>query len=236
MPGDPRERTRPVVAIDGPAGSGKTTVARRVAGRLGYTLVDTGALYRCVALAAVRRGTDPGDAAGLAALAAACRVRFDEGRDEQRVVLDGEEVTRAIRQPAVSELASRVSALPPVRAALLGIQRDLGRNGGVVLEGRDIGTVVFPDAEVKVFLLADDDIRARRRFDELRARGLDVSLEQTRADMLRRDRRDAARDVAPMKPAPDAVVLDTGPLAIDEVVDRVIELVARRADGSRRNP
>lgn len=236
MPDEPPRRARPVVAIDGPAGSGKTTVARRTARRLGYTLVDTGALYRCVALAAVRRGVDPADAEGLAGLAADCRIRFEEGQDEQLVYLDGEDVTWAIRQPDVSEMASRVSALPPVRTALLGVQRALGRDGGVVLEGRDIGTVVFPDAEVKVFLQADDDIRARRRFAELRARGVDVCLEETRADMLRRDRRDAARDVAPMKPAHDAVVLDTGPLDIDEVVDRVAGLVDERAGGSRRDP
>lgn len=231
MPDEPGKRLRPVVAIDGPAGSGKTTVARRVAHRLGYTLVDTGALYRCVALAAMRRNTDAKDTAALVALTEGLDVRFEDGRDAQRVVLDGEDVSEDIRQPAVSETASRISALAPVRTALLDTQRALGREGGVVLEGRDIGTVVFPDAEVKVFLQARDDIRARRRFEELRARGVEVDLEQTRAEMIRRDRRDAARDVAPMKPATDATVIDTGPLTIDQVIERVVAL-ARRVGGS----
>jgi cytidylate kinase len=151
-------RSKPVVAIDGPAGSGKTTVARLVAGMLGYSLVDTGALYRCVALAARRRNVNTEDGERLGQLAAGLKVQFKESSGGQTVMMDGEDVTGAIREPVVSQDASRVSTHPQVRRALLGMQRELGREGGVVLEGRDIGTVVFPDAEVKVFLTASVDV------------------------------------------------------------------------------
>ncbi len=225
-------RKQPVVAIDGPAGSGKTTVARLVAGRLGYSLVDTGALYRCVALAARRQGVDPGDPGGLGRLAAGMRVQFLDSEGGQRVVLDGEDVTDAIREPEISQDASRVSAHPQVREALLSLQRDLGRRGGVVLEGRDIGTVVFPDAEVKVFLAAGVDVRARRRFDELSAKQIDVTLQETLEDMKSRDARDEGREHAPLKPAEDAEIVATENRSARQVADLVVERVRRFLRGA----
>jgi cytidylate kinase len=229
-------RSQPVVAIDGPAGSGKTTVARLVAGMLGYSLVDTGALYRCVALAARRRGVDSQDGERLGQLASALRVRFQETPGGQAVLLDGEDVTAAIREPEVSQDASRVSAHPQVRKALLGMQRELGKQGGVVLEGRDIGTVVFPDAEVKVFLTASVEIRARRRFDELSGKQIEVTLEDTRDDMVSRDERDQSRDHAPLKPAEDAEIVATENLSAQQVAELVADRVQAFLRGAGPSP
>jgi CMP/dCMP kinase len=218
-------RELPVVAIDGPVGSGKTTVARLAAKRLGYVLVDTGALYRCLALAARHRGLSWEDGDKLGKLASSLRISFEEGDAGQKVLLDGDEVTREIREPDISQGASKVSVHKAVREALLNTQRDLGREGGVVMEGRDIGTVVFPDAEVKIFVAASAEIRAERRYNELIAMGEDVCLEETLREVKQRDQRDENRAVAPLKPATDAVILDTGPLSIEQVVNRVIDLV-----------
>jgi cytidylate kinase len=229
-------RSKPVVAIDGPAGSGKTTVARLVAGMLGYSLVDTGALYRCVALAARRRDVDAGDGERLGRLAGGIRVEFKESPGGQAVLLDGEDVTVVIREPEVSQDASRVSAHPQVRRALLDMQRELGRDGGVVLEGRDIGTVVFPDAEVKVFLTATVDVRARRRFDELSDKQIEVTLDKTRDDMISRDERDESRDHAPMKPAQDAEIVATENLSAQQVADLVVERVRTFLRGVEPSP
>jgi CMP/dCMP kinase len=225
-------RRRPVVAIDGPAGTGKSTVARRVAEGLGFTLVDTGAIYRCTALAAARAGQaledTPRARRALGELAAGLRIAFLPGPDGQRVFLGQDEVTLDIRSPTMSQAASRVSALPEVRAALLALQRGLAQDGGVVLEGRDIGTVVFPDAEVKVFLTASAEVRARRRHAELELRGVQATFEDTLREQLERDRRDEGRAVAPLRAAPDAVVIDTGPLTLEQVVAQVLAL-AREA-------
>jgi len=229
-------RSKPVVAIDGPAGSGKTTVARLVAGMLGYSLVDTGALYRCVALAARRRNLDAGDGDRLGRLAAGMKVKFEDSPEGQAVLLEGEDVTGAIRGPEVSQDASRVSTHPQVRKALLGLQRELGREGGVVLEGRDIGTVVFPDAEVKVFLTASVDVRARRRFDELSEKQIEVTLEKTRQDMISRDGRDESRDHAPMKPAEDAEIVATENLSAQQVADLIVERVRKFLRGVEPSP
>ena len=229
-------RSQPVVAIDGPAGSGKTTVARLVAGMLGYSLVDTGALYRCVALAARRNKVDAADGERLGQLAAGLRVEFKDSPDGQAVMLDGEDVTGAIREPEVSQDASRVSAHPQVRRALLSLQRELGRDGGVVLEGRDIGTVVFPDAEVKVFLTASMDVRARRRFDELSDKQIEVTLEGTREDMVNRDERDQGREHAPLKPAQDAEIVETGNLSAQQVAELVVDRVQAFLRGAEPFP
>jgi cytidylate kinase len=214
-----------VVAIDGPAGSGKTTVARLVAGLLGYSLVDTGALYRCVVLATRRLGVDAFDGKRVGRVAAGMQVHFQDEQDVQRVILDGEDVTVAIREPDISQSASRVSAHPEVRKELLCKQRELGRPGGVVIEGRDIGTVVFPDAEVKIFLTASAHVRACRRFDELSAKQIDVTLQQTRDEMNSRDERDEIREHAPMKPAADAEIVTTENLSAQQVADLIVERV-----------
>lgn len=185
-------------------------------------------MYRCVALAAIRSGLDLSDAGGAAALADSLSIEFREASAGRRIVLDGEDVTEAIRTPEVSEAASIVSLVPGVRAALVARQRRLGSSGGVVMEGRDIGTVVFPDADVKVFLQASLESRARRRFEELRARGVDVELEEVRRAQADRDRRDATRALSPMRPAADAVILDTTDRSVAEVVDVILRLVRDR--------
>jgi cytidylate kinase len=222
-------RTRPVVAIDGPAGSGKSSVARQVAEELNFTLVDTGALYRCVALAAQRSGIDFADGAGLGVVAKDMRVRFDDTGLGSRVLLDGQDVSAAIRTPQMSQGASKVSAHPEVRAALLQVQREMGTDGGVVLEGRDIGTVVFPDAEVKVFLDASAETRAQRRFSELQTHGEKTSLAETLAEVVERDDRDRNRELAPLRAAEDAEIIDTGPMTIINVVERIAALVRTRS-------
>lgn len=219
-------RARPVVAIDGPAGAGKSTVTKRVAQALGYLIVDTGALYRTVALAVQRAGAsfDDEDAVGSLAEALVAReaVRLEGDANGTRVLLDGEDVSGSIRTPILSQGASKVSAQPRVRAALLELQRAGGRAGGVVLEGRDIGTVVFPDAEAKVYLTASVEERARRRFEELRASGVNVEFHGVRAEVVERDQRDSTRPIAPLRQAPDAVVLDSSELSIDQVVARIV--------------
>jgi cytidylate kinase len=219
---------RVVVALDGPAGAGKSTAARMLAERLRYVLVDTGALYRGVALASQERGISWDDGPALGALVDGLALGFARAEGQSRLTVDGVDRAGEIRTPAISDGASRVSRHREVRAALLGLQRRLGEHGGVVLEGRDIGTVVFPDAEVKVFLTASDHARAKRRHDELVASGHDTELDEVLLDIRERDRRDSERDVAPLKPADDAILLDTSGLGLDEVVDRLESLVRAR--------
>ncbi len=205
-----------VVAIDGPAGAGKSSVAKAVAGELGYTYLDSGAMYRCVALAALERSAAPADVAPV--------VRIELG---ERVLLDGRDVTEAIRAPAVSEAASRAAADPAVREAMVAQQRRLLVTGlGWVAEGRDIGTVVAPHADIKVFLTASAQERARRRAAEL-----DGDLQTVLAEQTIRDQRDRERAHSPLAPAPDAVVIDTTGLTLAEVVDRVVALVRAGARG-----
>jgi cytidylate kinase len=229
-------RNRPIVAIDGPAGAGKSTVARRLADVLGFVLVDTGAMYRAVALAAQRGGIDWADAGRVGDLARALVARTALGFDRDpergiRVRLDRADVTDAIRAPDIGMGASTVSAHKAVRDALLEMQRQAGREGGVVLEGRDIGTVVFPDADVKFFLTARPEVRARRRFDELVAKGSRVSFEETLEDVRRRDDQDTTRAVAPLRQASDATLIDSSEIGIDEAVERMAERVYARARG-----
>jgi len=204
-----------VVAIDGPAGAGKSSVARRVAEGLGFTYLDSGAMYRSVALVALRREVAP------AAVAPGVRLELGD-----RVLLDGEDVTEAIRSPTVSEAASRAAADPVVRSAMVEQQRRLLAHGDWVVEGRDIGTVVAPEAEVKVFLTADPEVRARRRAEQLA-----TDPERVLAEQEIRDRRDAEREHSPLRPAPGAVVLDTTHLNLDQVVRRVVELVEGKGSG-----
>jgi cytidylate kinase len=218
-----------VVTIDGPAGAGKSTVAKQLARRLGYRLLDTGAIYRAVALTAGRRGVAWSDAAACAELARALDIRFQWEGEINHVYLEGEDATAAIRTPEISQGASQVSAHPPVRAALLELQRRLGAGGGVVVEGRDTGTVVFPQAEAKFFLTASEDERARRRVAELQASGAAVDHAQTLRDIQERDQRDASRDVAPMRPAADAVLVDSSTQTIEQVVESLARTVQARA-------
>ncbi|HEY8143602.1 MAG TPA: (d)CMP kinase [Kofleriaceae bacterium] len=223
------DRRRPiVVAIDGPAGAGKSTVSKRLTSLLGYRLLDTGALYRSVALSAKRRGVSYADAGALAAIAAGLDVNFQLDGMTNRVFLTGEDVSAAIRTPEVSEGSSIVSAVPEVRAALLQLQRELAGKGGVVAEGRDVGTVVLPDAGAKFFLTASDEVRAKRRVEELRAAGIAAMYDETLAEMRRRDERDSSREAAPLVCAPDAIVVDSSILAIDEVVDQMERIVRER--------
>lgn len=208
-----------VITIDGPAGAGKSTVAKRLARRLGYSLLDTGAIYRSVALVAQRRGVALSNAEALAEVARRLNIRFALEGDDNRVFIDDEDMTAQIRTAEVSQGASKVSAHPPVRAALLDLQRRLAEGGGVVVEGRDTGTVVFPRADAKFFLSATEEERARRRVTELRQAGGVADYDATLAELRERDHRDASRDVAPMVPAKDAMIIDSSIMTIEEVVD-----------------
>ncbi len=233
-----------IVAIDGPAGAGKSTAARRLAARLSFAMVDTGAIYRAVALAASRARIAFDDDGRLETLLPALRIRFEPPPSEQpaagqRIFLGDEDVSLQIRTPPMSLGASAVSARPVVRAALLDLQRRLATapsHPGAVLEGRDIGTVVFPDADVKVFLTASPEVRAKRRYQELVAKGEPASLEQVLAEQQRRDRDDSQRAVAPLRAAPDALLLDTSDLRPEAVVDALQGAVETRLQeqGRRR--
>lgn len=218
-----------VVTIDGPAGAGKSSVAKQLARRLGYRLLDTGAIYRAVALTAARAGTAWTDGAACAVIARDLDISYDFVGDKNHVFLAGEDVSAAIRTPEISQGASQVSAHPEVRAALLELQRRLGAGGGVVVEGRDTGTVVFPAAQAKFFLTANDEERARRRVAELEASGTTVDFGVTLAEIRERDQRDAGRDVAPMVPAADAVIVDSSTQTLAEVVESLARQVEDRA-------
>lgn len=218
----------PVVTIDGPSGSGKGTVAAEVARRLGWRVLDSGALYRLTAYAARRAGVDFGDARALAEIARNLPVEFRDGR----VLLDGEDVTLAIRTETAGNDASRVAAVPEVRQALLQWQRDYARPPGLVADGRDMGTVVFPGAPVKIFLDASAEERARRRHKQLKEQGIDVNLPGLIAEIEERDRRDRNRSVAPLKPAQDAEVIDSTSMSVDAVVERILERIARALPGA----
>lgn len=218
---------RPIVAIDGPAGAGKSTVARRLAATLGYTYIDTGAMYRAVALAAARRNVPLDDAERLSALASDLRFAFANG-ERPRLLVNGEDVSGEIRTPEISRGSSLVSRWPGVRAALVRQQQRMGEAGGVVMEGRDIGTVVFPNARVKIFLTATVEERARRRCAEMEG---SPSLEEVRREVEERDRRDMEREHSPLRKADDAVEFYTDGLTIDEVVERLAGLVREREAG-----
>lgn len=230
MPRMSAQLPRPiVVTIDGPAGAGKSTVAKQLARRLGYRLLDTGAIYRAVALASRRRGVPWTSAGALGEVARELDLRFDFVGDRNHVYLGDDDVTDAIRAPEISQGSSQVSAHPEVRAALLELQRRLGAGGGVVVEGRDTGTVVFPAADAKFFLTASEEERARRRVAQLAEAGTEVDLEATIREIRERDQRDASRDVAPMVPAADALVVDSSRQTLEEVVDFLASQVLARA-------
>jgi cytidylate kinase len=225
---DPGQK-RVVVAIDGPAGAGKSTIAKGVAARLGFTYIDSGAMYRAVALWALRRNVDPGDMHRMEQLAIAAEIELLPGR----IRLNGEDVTDAIRTPEVSAGASKVAVIPGVRRALVAKQRAMGERASVVMEGRDIGTVVFPHADVKVFLDADPRERVRRRLGDVRAAGEEIPESALAAQMKERDRRDSTRADGPLAQAPDAAYLDSTSLTVEEVEEAILKMVRSRVTNGK---
>jgi cytidylate kinase len=218
-----------VVAIDGPAGAGKSTIAKRAAERLGFTYIDTGAMYRAVALWGLRQNVSPDDMHRMEQLSLAAEIELAPGR----IRLNGEDVTEAIRTPDVSDGASRIAVIPAVRRAMVAKQREIGERASVVMEGRDIGTVVFPQAEVKIYLDANPEERVRRRLQEQQAKGEAVSAAAVAAQMKERDQRDSTRKDAPLAQAPDAVYLDTTGLTLDEVEEAVLKIVRARVTNGK---
>ncbi len=211
-----------IVTIDGPAGAGKTTVSRAVAKELGYTYVDTGALYRGLAVVVNRKGVDPTDDKALAQICDALDLSLVPGEEDNQVLANGEDITAFLRTPEISMTASAVSARPLVREWLMGTQRELGAKGGAVFEGRDMGTVVFPEARAKFFLQADPTVRAHRRHLELMEKGIASTEEKVAQDMEKRDQNDSTRAIAPLKPAQDAILVDSTQINIPEVVDVIL--------------
>lgn len=219
----------PIITIDGPSGSGKGTISRRVAAALGWHLLDSGALYRLVAYAGEQAALSPDDEAGHAQVAASLDIVFSmDEQGEEQIFLRGVEVSAAIRTETAGEGASRVAAMPAVRTALLERQRAFARPPGLVADGRDMGTVVFPSAELKIFLTAAAEERAKRRYKQLKDKGMGVSLAALSLEIAERDRRDATRPVSPLKPAADAVHVDSTAMTIDQVVEQVLTLARSR--------
>jgi len=223
----PAERAAPVVTIDGPVGSGKGTISGRLAAKLGWNLLESGALYRLVALKAIAEGVQADDEAALAVLAEQLDASFAFDGEQRRICLDGREVTAELRSEQVSRMASQVAAVPAVRAALLARQRAFRKPPGLLADGRDMGTVVFPDAPLKVFLTASVAERADRRYKQLKEKGESVNLSRLFREIEARDRRDSQRQVAPLKPAEDAVIIDSTDLSVEAVVQKVYELIEK---------
>lgn len=218
------------IAIDGPSGAGKSTAARLLAKKLGYIYVDTGAMYRAVGLYAARAGVRHGDRHGVIGCLPGIQLHVDSPQGVQRIFLNGEDVSEAIRTEDGSVWASEVSAIPEVRAFLLDFQRSFAQKNNVIMDGRDIGTVVLPDAELKIFLTADDRERARRRWREQREKGMDVSLEEVYSAICQRDFNDSTRAAAPLKAADDAVTLDSTKLSLEQTIDAILCLAKERFD------
>lgn len=218
-----------VIAIDGPSGVGKSTLGKALARRLSYLFIDSGAVYRAVACKSLDTETPLDDAAALARIARDAEIRFEGGPDDLRVFLDGREVTAEIRLPEASHASSVVAVIPEVREAVVEKLREMARAGGVIMDGRDIGTKVFPDAQVKLFLEASHEVRSRRRYEEERNRGREVTAEQVSAEIEERDLRDRNRAATPLVKAKDAILIDTSDMEIGLVVDRVLEIVKSRS-------
>lgn len=218
---------RLIITIDGPSGAGKTTVSKLLAHRLGYRYIDTGALYRGVALEAISAGLNPDDDTGLENVLSSLKMKFVCAEKGLRLISNDSDITDKIRTPKISMFASAASARPVVRNFLLDLQRDLGREKGVVFEGRDIGTVVFPDAEVKFYLDASHKTRSLRRYQELKSE-TSQTLQDVEKDIKRRDKNDSARDLAPLKPAKDAIIIDSTHLSAQDVVDRMVNVIENK--------
>jgi len=217
-----------IIAIDGPSGAGKSTLAKHLAKELKFVYLDTGAMYRALALKVLRQGIDLADDARLEELIAGTEIDLEETNGKLAVLLDGVDVAGEIRTPEVSQMASKVSALRIVRARMLELQREMGRRGSVVAEGRDIGTVIFPDAEVKIFLDASAGERARRRYNELKGAGRAVDYEETLREIEERDKRDSERDLAPLRKAEDAVMMDSSNATADDVATKVLSHIRNK--------
>ena len=211
------------IAIDGPAGAGKSTIARMAAERLGFIYVDTGAMYRAIALFCLRRGILPKDEEAVSLAVKEAQITISHVGGEQRIMLNGEDVSGQIRTEEVGNTASTVSAYPAVRAHLLGLQRNLAAGASVIMDGRDIGTCVLPDAETKIFLTASPSVRAMRRFKELKEKGIMCNLQEIEQDIIERDQRDTSRAAAPLKQAEDAVLVDGSDMTIDQVVNAIMD-------------
>lgn len=216
------------IAIDGPSGAGKSTIARKAAARCGFTYIDTGALYRCIALSALREGIGEPDEAAIAALLPKIKLDLRHIDQQQHVFLGAEDVSQAIRSPEVSMAASKIAALPCVREFLLGAQRRMAEKNNVIMDGRDIGSVVLPNAQIKIFLTASSEERARRRYEELLASGEKVTYESVLHDVVKRDQNDTTRAAAPLKAAPDAITVDTTGNTLEESVELLTRLIENK--------
>jgi CMP/dCMP kinase len=227
---------RPIIAIDGPAGAGKSTVARHLAAHFGLLNLETGAMYRAFALKSLRSGVDPDEASGLEHLAASTVIDLEPTPTGNRVLLDREDVTDLIRDPEVTQAASRVSVHPTIRAWMVYLQREMGKAGGVVMEGRDIGTVVFPDADIKFFLDASPEARSQRRYEQaagpiaVAASANGMSQQEITRELRERDERDRNRAQSPLRPAPDAIIIDSTSLSLDQVLDRIESVVSEKLE------
>ena len=216
-----------IITIDGPAGSGKSTISRILAKKIGYSYLDTGAMYRAVALVAKRKGVDFHDGKGLGILCRSLNLRFDKGRDPPRLLLGKEDISGLIRSPEMDMLSSKVSAVGEVREAMTGLQRKIAKGAGYVAEGRDMGTVVFPEADWKFYLTASSDARAGRRYEELLGRGETAQRDIVEADLKKRDDQDRMRPLSPLRPAKDALIIDSTTLTIEEVVEVMLNHLKR---------
>lgn len=214
-----------IIAIDGPAGSGKSTVAQRIASRLNFKYIETGSMYRAVAWKAQQAGIDPENAEQISEVARNISIEFQPGTDRQKVMVDGEDLTPLLKTEIIGRLAAIVAANKAVREVLVAQQQNMGRNGNVVMDGRDIGTVVFPDADKKFFMVADQKERAQRRHEEIRVKSPEVTFEKIYEQLQQRDYEDENRAVSPLVPAKDSILLDTTRMSIDEVVDHMIEII-----------